>query len=273
MESTVRVLGNPACKLLIGAVIGVFFAYGVEAQVQTQTNVEHGPATQTVNVERGEVITVSGNDLVVKMADGEIREFPDVPDSAKITVDGKELTVRDLKPGMKLERTTVVTSKPRMVTTTRTVTGRIFHITPPNSVILTLEDNTNQRFTIPQGTTFMIDGRPTNVRGLRRGMTVTATAITESPEIVSSREVKRTGTMPPPPAPPAAGVPILVIVSAPTPATEAVAEAGPPAKLPKTASELPLVGSLGLLLCALGFAVKAIRLALSPKTTVGASRP
>ena len=32
-----------------------------------------------------------GNDLVVKMEDGTIRHFPNVPESAKVIVDGKEL--------------------------------------------------------------------------------------------------------------------------------------------------------------------------------------
>src|SRR5580704_13791373 len=81
-------------------------AIAMGAKVQTSTKVEHGTPTQSVNVERAEVVSVSGNDLIVKMADGELRDFPNVPDSKTVTVDGKELTIRDLKPGMQLERTT-----------------------------------------------------------------------------------------------------------------------------------------------------------------------
>ena len=44
---------------------------------------------------------VDGNDLVVKMEDGTIRHFPNVPESARVTVDGKELGIHDLKPGMR----------------------------------------------------------------------------------------------------------------------------------------------------------------------------
>ena len=38
------------------------------------------------------------------MEDGTIRHIANVPESARIMVDGKELGVHDLKPGMKLER-------------------------------------------------------------------------------------------------------------------------------------------------------------------------
>ena len=60
-------------------------------------------------VERGEVVYVSGNDLVVKMDDGQIRNFSDVPESARVTVGGQQLSIHDLKPGMKLERTITTT--------------------------------------------------------------------------------------------------------------------------------------------------------------------
>jgi hypothetical protein len=255
--------GNTIYKLLAAGVVCFVLGFATNAQVQTETKVEHGPTTQSVNVERGEVVTVSGNSLVVKMEDGEIRDFPNVPDSVKITVDGKELSVHDLKPGMKLERATIISTTPRMVTTTSTVTGRVFHVTPPNSVILTLQNNTNQRFQIPAGTKFTVGGQETNAWGLRRGMNVTATAITEVPEIVSSHEVKRTGTMPPPPPAPAVGVPILILVGTPVPATEAAAEPEAPAKLPKTASDLPLIGALGLLFCVLAFTSRKIRMRIS----------
>ncbi len=88
--------------------VGVFsfaFALNVNAQVQTETSTTTGKATKELQVERGEVVTVAGNDLVVKMDDGSIRHFPNVPESARITVDGRVLGIHDLKPGMKLQRT------------------------------------------------------------------------------------------------------------------------------------------------------------------------
>src|SRR6516162_10988627 len=90
----------------LGLMVGVFLlltAARLNAQVQTDTQTTAGNASKTVQVERGEVVMVQGNDLIVKMADGTIRHFPNIPDSSRINVDGKSLGIHDLKPGMKLE--------------------------------------------------------------------------------------------------------------------------------------------------------------------------
>jgi hypothetical protein len=42
---------------------------------------------------------------------------------------------------------------------TQTVTGTVWHATPPTSVILRLEDGTDQQFRIPRDLKFTIDGR------------------------------------------------------------------------------------------------------------------
>ncbi len=115
------------------------FAVRTSAQVQTKTMTTSEPSTQIVKVERGEVVAVKGNELIVKMEDGSIRHFPNVPETAKVTVDGKQLGIHDLTPGMKLQRTITITSTPQTITTIQTVTGKVWHVTPPNSVILTLE--------------------------------------------------------------------------------------------------------------------------------------
>jgi hypothetical protein len=236
------------------------FVLTVGAQVQANTRVEHGTPTQSVNVERAEVVSVSGNDLIVKMADGELRDFPNVPENKTVTVDGKELTLTELKPGMKLERTTVVTTTPRMITTVRTVTGKVWHVSPPNSVILTLEDGTNQSFKIPKGQKFTVNGQVTDAFGLKKGMNVTATAVTETPETMVAHEVKHTGTMPPPPPQaPQQGVTLLIVVLHPAPAPVESAAEPAPSKLPKTATSLPLLGLLGAALCAFALGLRAKR--------------
>lgn len=218
------------------------------AQVQTTTGTTAGQASKVVKVERGEVVLVNGNDLVVKMEDGSIRHIPNVPESARITVDGEQLGIHDLKPGMKLQRTITTTTMPQIVTTVQTVTGTVWNVTPPLSVILTLENGENQSFKIPKGQKFNVDGQMLDAFALKKGMKISATKIVEVPETVVSEQRKVTGTMPPPPPAPPADTPILVAVVEPThaPATQAPVESMP-AKLPKTASELPLIGVLGLL--------------------------
>jgi LPXTG-motif cell wall-anchored protein len=250
---------------LLGAgALGVF-AVGTHAQVQTETSTTTGQATHEVKVDRGEVVHVYGNDLVVKMEDGEIRHIPNVPDSARVTVDGQQLGIHDLKPGMKLQRTIITTTTPRVVTTVQSVTGKVWHVTPPNSVILTLEDGKNQEFKIPKGQKFTVNGQETDAFGLRKGMMISATKVVEVPETVVSQQRKLTGTMPPPPSAPPGDTPILIVVErvapAPTPAAASeVAQTEPaPAQLPKTGSQMPLIGVLGLLSLALSFGIGALR--------------
>src|SRR6516164_9785744 len=191
MKSTYKVL-------LAAFSLSVVLALNVNAQVKTETKVEEGLVSQTVKVETGEVVYVSGNDLIVKTDDGMLRHFPNVPDDKTVTVGGKELTIHDLKPGMKLQRTTVTTTIPRMITTVRTVTGKVWSVSPPNSVILTLEDGTNQSFNIPTGQKFNVNGQETDAWGLKQGMNISATAVTETPETVVSQKVVRKGTLPSP---------------------------------------------------------------------------
>jgi hypothetical protein len=261
--------GNSWMKTGLVLAVGTIclaFASSMSAQVQTETStLPGGKASKEVQVERGEVVLVQGNDLIVKMEDGSIRHFPNVPESARITVDGKQLGIHDLKPGMKLQRTITTTSTPQTIKTVKTVTGKVWHVMPPRSVTLTLEDGTNQTFKIPSGQKFNVNGQMVDAFGLRKGMIINATKIVEEPEIVVTQQKNVTGTMPTPaaekkvaavapPPPPPPDVPVLIATAEPVPPPSAA-----PAKLPKTASNLPLVGLLGLLCLSASLGVKFLR--------------
>ena len=211
------------------------FTLSLTAQVQTTTTTATGQPNVVTKVERGEVVTVSGNDLVVKMADGTIRNFENVPDSARVTVGGKQLSIHDLKPGMKLQRTITTTTTPMTITTVQTVKGKVWAIQPPLSIILTLEDGKNQQFKIPEDQKFEVDGQMVDAWGVRKGMIITATKIVEHPATEVTQEKTVTGTALV--TPPAAGIPILVAEggeeAVPTPAE------APPAAAPEAASGLP----------------------------------
>jgi hypothetical protein len=248
--------------LLGGGILCLLLSIPAAAQVQTQKTETLGEATKTVEVQRGEIVHVNGNSVVVKMENGELEHFNNVPDSVTILVDGQHLNVHQLKAGMHVEKQTITSSTPKVITTVETVTGKVFHVQPPNSVILTLENGENQSFKIPNGQKFTIDGRETDAFGLKKRMVVSVQRVTEVPETVVAQEIKRTGKMPPPPPPPKADVPILVALAPPAPAApvETAAAAEPaPKKLPKTASDLPLVGILGAFLCAISLMGMAIR--------------
>jgi len=225
--------------LLATGTLGLAFAVQTSAQVQTTTATTPGQSSQTVTVNRGEVYAVDGNDLIVKMQDGTFRHFPDVPESARATVDGKQLGIHDLKPGMMLQRTITTTTTPMIVTTIQTVTGKVWHINPPSFVILTLEDNTNQEFKIPKDQKFNVDGQMVDAFALKKGMKVTATKIVEVPTVVSSVEKSVTGTTPPAaPAPQKGGevaaVPQVTgtIPSSPAPDAPLLVASGEPTPVP-----------------------------------------
>jgi hypothetical protein len=242
------------CLLVVALLVSLTLAVNMKAQVNTETSTTTGQATHEETVERGEVVYVSGNDLLLKMEDGTIRHFPNVPESARATVDGRELGVHDLKPGMKLQRTITVKTTPQTVTTVQTVSGKVFHVSPPSSVILTLDDGTNQQFKIPKGQKFNVDGQETDAWGLKKGMKISATKIVEEPQVVIEQQQKVTGSMPPPPPAPPADVPILVAAAVP-----AAAPSAAPAALPKTGSQLELLGCLGTILVGISWGLKAIR--------------
>lgn len=239
------------------------------AQVKTTTTQIPGTPTTAVEVERGEVVYVVGNDLVVKMENGEIRHFT-VPDNATATVDGKQVTLADLKPGMKLQRTITSTSQVDTVQTIKTGTGIVTNVIPPLSVTLRFEDNSVQQFKIPKDQVFMVDGQKKTAFELKKGMKVTATRVVLEPKTVASTSRQTAGSAPKPSAPPLEGTLLIAELPPPKPVTEPIsrtitapepsgAPEPPPAKLPSTGSLVPLIGLLGLLFSGTSLAIRLLR--------------
>jgi hypothetical protein len=163
---------------------------------------------------------------------------------------------------MRLEKTITTTSTPKVLVTTQTVTGKVWHVTPPTSVILTMDNGENQSFKIPEGQKFMVNGQETDAWGLKKGMVVSATKVVEEPITQVQEEAKVAGHMPPPPPMPESTTPILVAVAKPAPA-EAPAPAPAATELPKTASDLPLIGFFGCLMLTGSFGIRVYRKARS----------
>jgi LPXTG-motif cell wall-anchored protein len=159
---------------------------------------------------------------------------------------------------MKLERTTITTSTPRTVTTTKSVTGTAAHLAA--TIILTMENGKNQQFTIPDGQKFNVDGQMLDAFGLKKGMKISATKVVEVPETVVSQQRNVSGSMAP--APPPVDQPVLLVVvretPAPAPAAAPAAEPAPKA-LPKTATSTPLLAFVGLCLIAMAVGIKMLR--------------
>jgi hypothetical protein len=255
MTTVISKIVKGACALAL--VSGVLAAQSQMPRTTTQKIT--GAATTSTETLRGTVEYVEGNTLVVKMANGDIRTFTP-PESRRFIVDGKELTVRELQPGTKLNATVVTTRTAVTDRTTTVGTGKVWFVSG-NNVILTLPSGENRQYKVKDDYRFIIDGNPkATVRDLRQGMTVRAEKIVEEPRVEIATDTRVTGTAPPPPvmaqaqpapraAPPrATPAPVAERLDpAPAPAPVAVPAETPAPALPKTASPLPLIGLLGLL--------------------------
>jgi LPXTG-motif cell wall-anchored protein len=242
------------CMMLI--VIALLAATAAAQMPQTTTEKIKGAATVTTEKMSGEVVKVEGNTLVVKMSNGELRTFSNVPDSRKALVDGKELGVRDLQPGTRLTATITKTTTPVTVRTTTVGTGTVWMAMGTN-VILTLPNGENKQYTVKPDTKFTVNGNPATVYELRPGMVVSAEKIVEEPTVEFATNARVVGQTPGSQyAAPASAAP----AGAPVPSQAAApAGAAAPAKLPKTGSPVPLAGLLGLLFVGGSFAIRRFR--------------
>ena len=265
--------------LTLGAIV-LFVATGA-AQTTSQTT---GAPTVTTERISGEVVKVEGNTLVVKMTTGELRTFSNIPDSRRATVDGTDVGVRDLKPGTLLTATITKTTTPVTVRTTTVKTATVWFVAAP-TVILTHPDGTNKQYNVKDDIKFTVNGQPATVFDLKPGMVVSAEKIVEEPRFeisTTSRVVGTTTGAAPAAAATGAGTstagskpaaassttptkPAAAPTTAPTAGSKqatapAAAPAGAaPAKLPKTASPMPLMGLLGLLMVGGSLAMRRLR--------------
>jgi hypothetical protein len=233
----------------MGAVALTLVAAGAYAQDITTTSTRHGEPLIDTNVRNAEIVYVEGNDLVLKLENGKI-EHINVPSNEKFKIDGRNMTLRDLKPGVKLTQTITTTTTPHYVNTVRTLKGKVWHVNAPGSVIVALPDGTNHLYKVPSHAEFTVNGQPKTVFELRKGMTFEATIVTDDQHTVVENSKSTVGQSPAPSAPPMLGV-LLFQRAAPVPeevASNVTAEhVDPPAALPNTAGSLPWVGLLGLL--------------------------
>lgn len=215
-------------------------------------------ATTKTELRTVDVIGVHGNTIVFKNAAGETREYT-VPATQKFTVDGKEIGIADVKPGMKLTAVVETVSKPVPVKTTRIENGEIFKI--EGGTIIVREKDGLHSYTVPAGFRFQLDdGRVVSVADLSVGMKLTATIVSKETKMVTEQKLGAIygkapeapkAAAPPPPPPPAAA-------PAPPPPAPAPAPA-PEKKLPKTASPVPLAGLAGALSLLAGLGLRLRR--------------
>jgi hypothetical protein len=228
------------------------------------------PTTATATaVKAFEVLAVEGNTLVVSLPEG-TRELK-VADDFRFTVDGKQLSVHQLKPGMKGTATITTRTTTTPVTVTEIKDGTVAMQTGSSIIVRTDEGfkSFTQGDIDKRGVQIIRNGKPAKVSDFRQGDKLSATIITSlPPKVVTEQEVNATLARTSTGSPAAAK-------SAPATKTAAAggasggtsggtmakssgsgAAAGGGAKtLPKTASQLPLLGLLSVLSLGMGFAL------------------
>jgi RNase P/RNase MRP subunit p29 len=244
-------------RTLLLAILVVFaLSIAVAQQTTTQETVPGQAATET-NVRSGEVVTVDGNDLFVRMDDGQVKHF-NVPPDAKFMIDGKEVSISELQPGTKLTQTIKTTTTPQTVKTVTSIKGKVWQITPPTMVILSMPDGTNKQYHIPKDQKFNVNGQQVDAFALKPGMMIDATVVRETPEEVVTHEKGTVAGEAPPPPPAAPAEPVQTAQAQPAPAPPA-APAEHKEALPQTATPLPLLGFLGMLSVAASRGLKRLR--------------
>jgi hypothetical protein len=178
------------------------------------------------------VVYVAGDDLVLKASDGKLLNYTSVPGGTKFTAGGKQVSLGDLKPGTKL--TAPVAGTPQIVTAVDVVKGKVYGVTPPDGVTLSLAEGTKD-LVVPAGTTFLVDGKKLAFADLKPNMTVEATIVSTAADGASATA-----------APAQAGALL-------------VAHAAGGDDLPAAGTNLPLFGSIGLVCLSLGLALLNLR--------------
>ena len=148
----------------------------------------------TVDVRDFEVISVDGNNLVVRDQKG--TEEYTVPDDFRFTVDGKKMSVSELKPGMKGTATITTTTTVKPVVVTEVRRGEVVRATPGSLTVRT-PDGTVRRYTKGQldakGLQIFKDGRPVQLAELKAGDQLAATIVTnDAPVVLTEKEVQAT---------------------------------------------------------------------------------
>ena len=231
--------------------VGLFLMVAMVSALTTPA----GAQTTTVELRNGEVLAVDGNVVTVRGEQG-VRQFT-VPEDMLFVMDGKKITVRDLKPGMKYSAMITTTETPVDVTTTEVREGEVVYASEGTIILRDSQTKENRKFTTAElrsrNLVLYKDGEQIDPAGLRKGDRISATIVTKRPpEIMTEQDLKVfVAQAPPPPPPPKPARAPAATPPEPPPAA--------PATLPKTGSPLPLVGLAGLVLLGLGAGASALR--------------
>ena len=165
--------------------LGVLCLTAGMAVAQTTTTSSQGKAF--------EVVAVDGNLLIVNLPEG-TREI-NVPAGFMFTVNGQQMSVQQLKPGMKGTATITTKTTVTPVTVTEVKSGTVMQ-SSGNSIIVRTGDQVKmftQGDIDKRGVKILRDGRPATISDFRQGDQLTATIVTSMPpHVMTEKEVQAT---------------------------------------------------------------------------------
>jgi LPXTG-motif cell wall-anchored protein len=244
---------------LLGAALFAAASIATAQYPSSKTSTEMGKAetAKTTRVIHTTVVSVDGNKVVGRDASGKATEYT-IPEGFKFQMDGKDVGVADLKPGMKVSATVTTTVTTTPVTVTEIRKGKVLAVSGDSVVVrgpqgvrrFTFAELQERHVKLKNGSGQEIS----SFSELKAGDHFTATIVTnEKPQVVSEREAKAyVQGAPAAPAHEAPAAPAHEAAAAPAPAAA-------PATLPKTASQVPLVGLMGALSIAAGLGLTLLR--------------
>jgi hypothetical protein len=204
---------------------------------------------QTIEIKNGEVMAVSGDFVTVRGPEG-VKQFH-IPADFRFNMNGKQLSVYDLRPGMKLTAVIKTTETPVDMTTTEVRSAEVVH-TSNTVVVLKGEDGKHRKFTAKElrekGIIVYRDGEQVAIQDLRKGDKLTATIVTEVPPVIMTETEFE-----------------VFAQAAPAPPTRTAQTRRPrqpkktPVTLPKTAGPLPLIGLGGVVFVGIGLGMTLVR--------------
>jgi len=227
------------------------------------------PAQTTTSSETKsfEVLAVDGNQLYVRLPEG-TRELT-VPDDFRFIVNGQQMSVQQLRPGMKGTATITTRTTVTPVTVTEVKNGTVAVRSGAGIIVRTDEGvkSFTQGDVDKRGVKIVRDGQPVQVSELREGDRLSAVIITSlPPKVMTEREVNatlaatRAAAVAAPAQAAASSGSARSTASTQTARADSSASNTPstpaPARtLPKTASSWPLVGLASVVSLAIGFAL------------------